>query len=111
MGSFVHAIILDKKQKYKIQFIVIGISCVISMSAVTAIIGRGSLIFSSVILFFLGISQLPIIGVAYSFCAELTYPVNEALSCGVLQMVGSVVASVLTFLVGSLLDGGYKYEA
>lgn len=111
MGSFVHAIILDMKQRYKLQLIVIGIACVISMGAITAVIGQRSLALSSVILFFLGISQLPIIGVAYSFCAELTYPVNEALSCGVLQMVGSVVASVLTFLVGSLLDAGYRYEA
>jgi MFS family permease len=111
MGSFVHALLLDKKNKYKIQYITIGISCTVAMAAVTAVIGQENLLLSSILLFFLGVSQLPIIGVAYSFCAELTYPVNEALSCGVLQMVGSIVASVLTFAVGYLLDGGYRYPA
>jgi hypothetical protein len=111
MGSFVHALLLDKYNKYKIQYITIGISCTIAMAAVTAVIGQENLLLSSIILFFLGVSQLPIIGVAYSFCAELTYPVNEALSCGVLQMVGSVVASVLTFVVGYLLEQGCRYPA
>lgn len=79
-GSFAHAILLDKNRTYKLQYIFIGIACIIAMGTITATIGLGKLWLSCIILALLGIAQLPIIGVAYSFCAELTYPVNEALS-------------------------------
>ena len=81
------------------------------MGAVSATINLGSVILTSALLFCLGLSQLPIIGVSYSFCAELTYPVNEAMSCGMLQLFGSIFATALTFTVGVLLDSGNKYFA
>jgi len=110
-GSFLHAFALDKYQKYKLQYCLIGVGCVISMGAITAAIGQGSTLLTAILLFFLGLAQLPIIGVSYSFCAELTYPINEALSCGMLQLAGSIFATILTFTVGILLDNGYKYPA
>lgn len=66
-GSFVHAVLLDKYSMYKLQYMFIGFACIISMGAITGVIGLGSIALSSVVLTFLGISQLPIIGVAYSF--------------------------------------------
>ena len=110
-GSFAHAVLLDKYSKYKLQYMGIGIACIIAMGAVTAVIGSHSILLSSVFITILGIAQLPIIGVAYSFCSELTYPVNEALSCGILQLFGSVVASILTFAVSYLLTNEHKYPA
>lgn len=79
-GSFGHAIFLDKFKKYKCQYMVIGIGCILTLGGTTAIIGIGNVPLTAVILTLLGIAQLPIIGVAYSFAAELTYPINEALS-------------------------------
>ena len=73
-GSFAHAIFLDKYRTYKFQYVLIGFACMASMGAITGVIGLKKLWLSSIILFGLGLSQLPIIGVAYSFCAELTYP-------------------------------------
>ena len=111
VGSFTHAILLDKYKKYKIQYILIGIGCMLTLGGTTAIIGTGSVLFTAIILWLLGVAQLPIIGVAYSFSSELTYPINEALSWGFLQLIGSIVASVLTFAEGYLLSSHEKYIA
>ena len=81
------------------------------MGGVSGIIDIGNEYLTSLFLFFLGFAQLPIIGVSYSFCSELTYPVNEALSCGILQLFGSIFAVVLTSAVGVLLDNNKKYYA
>ncbi|CAI2366233.1 unnamed protein product [Moneuplotes crassus] len=110
-GSFGHAILLDKYQKYKLQYLFIGFACILTMGAVIATMSVGSQPLTASLLFFLGVAQLPSIGVAYSFCCELTYPVNEALSCGILMLFGSIFASGLTFAVGNLLDIGHKYPA
>ena len=85
-GAFTHAFLLDKYKKFKLQYILVGFLCIVSMGTVTAIIGIGNAYITAAGLAFLGVSQLPIIGVAYSFTAEITYPVNEALSCGLLQL-------------------------
>ncbi|CAI2366797.1 unnamed protein product [Moneuplotes crassus] len=110
-GSFAHAILLDKYQKYKLQYCFIGITCIISLGAIAGTINLGIQALTIALLFFLGFAQLPIIGVAYSFCSQLTYPVNEALSCGMLQLFGSIFATILTFVVGLLLDKGLRYPA
>jgi len=71
----------------------------------------GSLIFASLMLFslnngviwvvciniaFLGFFLLPIIPVCYSFAVELTYPVSEAMSNGLLMLFSQIVGIVDT---------------
>ena len=111
VGSFGHAILLDKFKKYKLQYMLIGVGWILTLGGTTAIIGTGNVAFAAILLCLLGVAQLPIIGVAYSFSSELTYPINEALSCGFLQLIGSIVASVLTFAEGYLLSSHEKYIA
>jgi len=110
-GSFAHAFLLDAYRKYKIQYLIIGFLCIAAMSTVTAIIKLRYDWLTYLCLGFLGVAQLPIIGVAYSFASEVTYPINEALSCGVLQLVGSIVASVFTFAIGFMLSKDMRYPA
>lgn len=83
----------------------------IALGLIAGTIDLGIEALTVALLFFLGVAQLPIIGVAYSFCAEITYPVNEAMSCGMLQLFGSVVAAALTFAVGYLLENEMRYPA
>lgn len=54
---------------------------------------------------------MPVIGVSFAFAAEVTFPINEAHSCGFLQLVASLIASAIAAVVGILLDGGEKYIA
>ena len=111
VGSFAHAIPLDIFQFYKYQYILIGVLWVLSSIATTLALGYGELWSAWIALAFLGAAQLPIIGVSYSFAAEVTFPINEAHSWGFLQLVGSLIASVIAAVVGMLLDDKEKYAA
>ena len=111
VGSFAHAILLDKFHAYKKQYLIIGVCWILTLGLTTAVIGVGSVLLSSVALGLLGVAQLPIIGVAYAFSSELTYPISEAMSWGFLQLIGSIVASVFTFAEGYMLSNHYKYLA
>ena len=42
-GSFCHAFVLDKYKKYKVQYLFIGVCCIVIMSVVTATINIGEL--------------------------------------------------------------------
>ena len=90
VGSFAHAIPLDIYQYYKYQYIVIGFLCILSTVAMTGGFHSGKLSIACLAIGFLGAAQLPIIGVSYSFAAESTFPINEAHSCGFLQLIGSI---------------------
>ena len=111
IGSFSHAILLDKYHAYKKQYLVIGFWCILALAITTAVNGIGNIVISAISLAFLGVSQLPIIGVAYAFSSELTYPISEAMSWGFLQLFGSIVASIFTFAEGYMLSNHYKYLA
>ena len=109
--SFIHAFLLDKYSRYKIQYIFIGLASTAALGGLTGIIGLKIQALTIVMLFLMGFAQIPIIGVSYSFWAELTYPINEALSWGLLQLFGSVVATIFTFIASFLIQKGKPYYA
>ena len=53
---------------------------------------------------FLGFLLLPIIPVGYAFGAELTYPISEAMSNGVMILFSQVCASGLTPAITWVID-------
>lgn len=67
VGSFIHAIFLDKYARYKLQYVIIGILNCISFALVVFLIDIKSTPLTTCLLFFMGFAQLPIIGVSYSF--------------------------------------------
>jgi MFS transporter, FLVCR family, feline leukemia virus subgroup C receptor-related protein len=52
----------------------------------------------------IGFFLLPIIPIGYSYAIELTYPVSESMSNGVLMMFSQIVGSVVTFTASILSD-------
>ena len=52
----------------------------------------------------LGSSVVPIIGVGYSFCAEITFPVGESTSWGTMQIVSSIASTLITLLFNMILQ-------
>jgi hypothetical protein len=64
--------------------------------------GTGSLFLVSINISMTGFFLLPIIPLGLGFSIELTYPVSESMSNGVLMLFSQIVGSVVTFL-GSYL--------
>lgn len=51
---------------------------------------------------FCGFFTLPVIPLGYSFSVELTYPVSEAMSNGIMVLVSQIVGTSVTYLGGYL---------
>ena len=108
-GSFVHAILLDKYSKYKLQLILVCVVSTISVGVTAAVIDVGELWLTSIALFFLGIGLIPIIAVGNSLCAEITYPISEALGCGLILSCGSLLSIPYTLLVNYMVKHYSKW--
>ncbi len=52
----------------------------------------------------LGITVVPLVPIATETCAEITYPISEDMSVGMLQVGGNYVGIIVTFVVQELLN-------
>lgn len=73
---------------------------------VILVVDRGLTWLTAIALGIVGLSVIPIIGVGYSFWAELAYPVGEAMSVGVMQVVSSIFSTLITLAFNFIL-GNY----
>lgn len=71
VGSFIQAILLDKFRKYKYQLIVIGLTTILSVGGVALVMDQQKVWLTALMLALMGLSVVPAIGVAFTFCAEI----------------------------------------
>lgn len=53
---------------------------------------------------------IPVIGIGYSYCTEIVYPIGAGMACGILQLSASIISSLITLGVGYAL-GGSKWNS
>lgn len=99
LGSFSHAIALDKWRKFKIQIIICGIGTIISLAGIMLVIDYNSLWATTALLGFFGFNNIPIISLSYSFGCFLVYPIGEAVASGILMMFASFLSTIFTVIV------------
>mmetsp|Transcript_13164 Transcript_13164/g.11641 ORF Transcript_13164/g.11641 Transcript_13164/m.11641 type:complete len:412 (-) Transcript_13164:254-1489(-) len=87
IGSMVHATFLDKHKSFKKQLLIIIVMNLIVGIINLATIGMGSVVITTIVVGFVGISQLPIIGVGYQFACEIVYPIGDNITIGLLQLI------------------------
>lgn len=95
LGSFVIGILLDKYQKFKLTFNLLCITACIFIATNFYTLPSKSVPLLAVNLSIVGFSVIPIIPVSYAFAVELTYPVPESVSNGMIilpsQLFGTIV--------------------
>ena len=86
-GSFLISIFLDKYKCFlkAIRFICFG--SFISSIGIYFSLNSESLLLACINIGVLGFCLLPICSVGYSFCTELTYPISEPMSNGIMTFV------------------------
>jgi FLVCR family feline leukemia virus subgroup C receptor-related protein len=109
VGSFIFSGLLDKHKKYLLQlrvvcFFTLGLFC---FSFVT--LKTGSLLLVSINISIVGFFLLPIIPLGFGFSIELTYPVSEAMSNGVIMLFSQIVGSLVTYLASWLCSINANY--
>jgi MFS family permease len=102
LGSFVFGVVLDRFNKYKLILTLLGFSSIVTVSISMLALPSKSVVFLSGSLALVGISVIPVIPVSYGFAVELTYPMAESLSNGMMVMVSQIfgffVVSYLIFI-------------
>jgi cyanate permease len=86
-GSFLISVLLDKYKCFlkAVRFICFG--SLISAVGIYFTLKSGNLVFACLNIGALGLCLLPICSVGYSFCTEITYPISEPMSNGIMTFV------------------------
>jgi sugar phosphate permease len=97
-GSFTVSSYLDKSPKYLRTLRMICFGTLIASTIFLFVLPKANLLLTVLNIAILGIILLPIIPLCYSFSIELTFPVSEAMSNGVMMMFSQIVGSITTVL-------------
>ncbi|KAL1129552.1 hypothetical protein AAG570_012497 [Ranatra chinensis] len=103
-GAIFWGYILDKTHKYKATTLGVYSVALIGMLGFTFSLHYHSLHLVYISSAFLGVFMNGYLPIAYEFAAELTYPIAESTSSGVLNAVGELVGVTLVQCAGMLLD-------
>lgn len=106
-GIFSAGIWLDKTNRYK--FISVGTfgCCTISLLAFTLLLVYSSnfvVVFASFCIF--GFFSYPYMTIGLEHAAEITYPVSEGTTSGILLLVGNMYGIILTYIIGAIIEKG-----
>ena len=95
LGAIIMSIIVDKLKKYKITFIILAFLAIIFQIMITIfaeiIDGETNLFISIIICFFaVMFCIIPIFTISFDLVIELTYPVGESISGGIIMSMTNI---------------------
>jgi MFS family permease len=107
VGSFTLGVILDKTAKYKLMINGTSTSAVALVLLGLVTLPSGVALFS-LNLALIGFAVIPIIPIAYGFAVELTFPIPEAMSNGMMilpsQIFGALMGAIAGYICGIYKD-------
>ncbi|XP_066915277.1 heme transporter FLVCR2-like [Clytia hemisphaerica] len=107
IGILLAGIWLDRTRCYKLVSIGTFIACSVSLLTFTLILiysGNFILVYVSFSIF--GFFSYPYMTIGLEHAAEITYPISEGLTSGILLLFGNMYAITLTFICGAIIDKG-----
>lgn len=96
-GSVFAGMCLDKWKKYKWTTLVIYASCLISTLVYTFTLKLRNLILDYITIGVMGFFMTGYLPIGFEFAAEITYPVPEGTSTGLLNCMAQVFGVIMTF--------------
>ncbi len=98
IGSVIIGVLLDKYQKYKIVMLSIILLSIVLLVSAFIIVHYRSAFWLTVMFGLFGLTVIPVGPLCFGFAVELTFPVEEAVSNGMMVMISRVYASGVGFL-------------
>ncbi|KAF2885956.1 hypothetical protein ILUMI_20217, partial [Ignelater luminosus] len=103
IGSVFCGFILDAFSRYKLTITAVYLSCVLSLIAFSFMLGSDIVVFYFISTL-LGLFMTALLPIGYELAAELTYPVGEGSSGGILTAAAKVFGIVFTYLYSHFLN-------
>ena len=111
VGSGVFGVFVEIKHKYKLAVILICLFSIVSTTGVMfTFIAKISWL-TAIFCFLVGFFMIPIMAVGFDFGVEVTFPIGESMSTGLLMSAGQVMGIVYTVTAGALIDHSGKKGA
>lgn len=104
VGSVTGGIVLDKTHRFKECILVVYFMAMAGMLAFTFTLTLGHIWIIYLTIGFLGFFMTGYLGIGYEFAAELTYPIPEGTSSGLLNASSEVFGVLFTLTGGDILD-------
>lgn len=100
MGSIVISILIDRIHRFKLTFLGLALVSVVSLGlAQLSLPSKNTSIFS-INVAFMGFSGIPVAPLGNAFAVELTYPVPEAISNGMLNIPNIIFGFIMGIVSG-----------
>lgn len=108
IGSIIFSYYMDKTQKYLRMLRISSFGSLISSICIILTLPTQNVWILNTNIAFMGFFLIPIIPIGYSFSVELTYPVSEAMSNGVMVFFSQILGTLITILATAI--AGYHPE-
>jgi hypothetical protein len=109
-NSFFMGTLLDKYQCYRKALNIICICSTITLAMSAYGFPSGSVLVECGIIMLTGASLIPIVTVCFSFAAEITYPVPETFSIGVMICSAQIFGFLLVILIMLNFDRDWFFQ-
>ena len=107
VAIFLSGIWLDKTRRYRLHSIVTFAACAVSMLAFTVFLWyHDNFILIFVIYCVFGFFSYSYMSVGLEYAAEMTYPVPEGITSGILLLFGQIYGVILTYGIGYAIEKG-----
>ncbi|VDM38509.1 unnamed protein product [Toxocara canis] len=103
VGSVVCGIILDKFHRYKLTTVVVYLFSFVGMVLFTFTIDLGHIWYIFVIAALLGFFMTGSLPIGFEFAAELTFPIAEGTTSGLLNASAQVFGVLMTMIMGHII--------
>jgi len=111
IGSIVVGVYVDKTKRYKKSTLLCSILSTIAAGGLVGLLPAGSGVLFGIVCGICGFFATPVFPLSFEFCAELSFPVAEAASGGLMVVMTQIVAAFGTVGVTAILDSGTKRNA
>ncbi|VDK42199.1 unnamed protein product [Anisakis simplex] len=102
-GSVVCGILLDKFHRYKLTTVVVYLFSFVGMLLFTITIDLGHMWYIFIIAAVLGFFMTGYLPIGYEFAAEVTFPIAEGTTSGLLNASAQVFGILLTMFMGQII--------
>lgn len=102
IGSVVVGVILDKTKKFRLIIVLVYLITLIWMGGFTGLLLLKNYPLAYVSMFCLGFTMTGFLPLGFEFAAELTYPINEGLTSGMLNASAQLCGIIFTLTASKL---------
>lgn len=103
IGIFIFGFILDKYKKFRLLFRLIGLGGGLCVTLTIFVIPAGKPVPTMILCLLGGFCVLPCIPICLSFSGEVTFPLNAAMTNGLLQLAGHSLGLIIQVTSAALV--------